>query len=72
MTITIENMVQQIKDMSDGEEYVYVCDEDTGVVKIIRKVLTHFIGYTGTAEGYFVHNKLLDEHSLLEYIKETW
>jgi len=49
-----------------------MCDEETGVVKVIRKVLTHHVGYVETVDGYFVHNKLLDEHSLLEYIKETW
>lgn len=70
MTITIENVVQQIKDMADGHVYVYVCDED--VVKVIRKVLTHYVGYVGTVDGYYVHNELLDEQSLLEYIKDTW
>ena len=72
MTITVETMAQQIKDMADGEEYVYVCDEYTGVVKVIRKVLMYYVGYIETVENYYVHEELMDDNALLEYLKASW
>ena len=72
MTITVETMVQQIKDMSDGGEYVYVCDEYSGVVKVIRKVLMYYVGYIETVENYYVHEELMDDTALVEYLKAEW
>ena len=59
-------------DMSDGEEYIYVCDEYTGIVKVIRKVLGFYVGYIEDSGGYDVHKELLDEETLREYVKDTW
>lgn len=76
MTITLDRMLDEILNgmmaMSDGEEYIYVCDEYTGIVKVIRKVLGFYVGYVEDSGGYDVHKKLLDEETLREHVKDTW
>lgn len=72
MTITLDIMLDEMRDMSDGEEYIYICDEDTGIVRVIRKVLGLYVGYVEDSGGYDVHKELLYEETLMEYVNDTW